>query len=562
MKSLRLCGGAVHEREMLLKLIGILSAGSGRDAMFGALLPLLQHWSGCEAVGVRLRQGDDYPYFQSTGLSESFLTMESGLCGRDKEGQVLLGDDGAAVLECMCGAVIQGRVDVSQPCFTAKGSFWTNSTTAFLAKARRKGLPQSARNRCNQAGYESMALVPLCFHSKTFGLLQFNDKRTGRFTRRRIAFLEKMADNVALALSRFQAEQDRLDGEHVYRAMFYANNAIKLLVDPDTGNIVDANPAACDYYGYPHQVLTALRIFDINPMSPEQMFKEMTKAKAATRDHYLFKHRLASGEIRDVEIFTGPITRQDKTLLFSIIHDVTDRVQAEEMRQRVEGMIRHDIKSPLSGIIGLSALVREALPRGKTWDWAQTIHETSSQLYTLIGLNLDIFKMEQGLYELQAEPCDLAHLLLRLDRSFGPALKNRDLTMPMSLDGVPLEHGQTLPAWGNPVLLETMFSNLLQNALEASPAGAAITVTLRTAPPEGPDDPGTVAVAIHNLGAVPPNIRERFFEKYATSGKVDGTGLGTYSALMIAEVHGGAISFTSSETDGTRVLVTLPVRAR
>jgi len=95
-----------------------------------------------------------------------------------------------------------------------------------------------------------------------------------------------------------------------------------------------------------------------------------------------------------------------------------------------------------------------------------------------------------------------------------------------------------------------MFSNLIKNALEASPEGAAVTISM--------DRESSGVVRIHNPGVVPKEIREHFFDKYVTSGKSSGTGLGTYSARLIAETQGGKIALSTSESDGTTISVLLP----
>lgn len=98
-----------------------------------------------------------------------------------------------------------------------------------------------------------------------------------------------------------------------------------------------------------------------------------------------------------------------------------------------------------------------------------------------------------------------------------------------------------------------MLGNLARNAVEASPPGSTASISLR--------DGGAAIIAIHNEGAIPANIRERFFEKFATAGKKGGTGLGAYSARLIATTLGGTIAHTSSERDGTTITVTLPRRS-
>lgn len=100
------------------------------------------------------------------------------------------------------------------------------------------------------------------------------------------------------------------------------------------------------------------------------------------------------------------------------------------------------------------------------------------------------------------------------------------------------------------MLLYPMLANLIKNAVEASPEGDRITISLTNG--------DSAVISIHNKGTVPEDVRDRFFEKYATSGKTGGTGLGTYSAKLIAETLGGRIGFDSSEGNGTTVTVVFP----
>jgi signal transduction histidine kinase len=109
---------------------------------------------------------------------------------------------------------------------------------------------------------------------------------------------------------------------------------------------------------------------------------------------------------------------------------------------------------------------------------------------------------------------------------------------------------------GEETLLETMFTNLIKNAIEASPEGGTVTVSMNTIEMQG--QPFHL-IDIHNLGVIPMDIRENFFEPYTTSGKASGTGLGTHSALLVARTHKGDINFTTSEQEGTHLLVSLPV---
>ncbi|MCL4294638.1 MAG: PAS domain S-box protein [Anaerolineae bacterium] len=129
---------------------------------------------------------------------------------------------------------------------------------------------------------------------------------------------------------RKQAEEALQESEERYRSLFQNNHSVMLLMDPGNGDIIDANPAACAFYGYPREEITGLKISDINRLSREQVFAEMEQAKRERRNQFFFRHRLANGEEREVEVFSGPIEFYGKTVLYSIVHDITERRQAEE----------------------------------------------------------------------------------------------------------------------------------------------------------------------------------------------------------------------------------------
>ena len=147
-----------------------------------------------------------------------------------------------------------------------------------------------------------------------------------------------MAEN-EMDLSRRQVEDlqsgvfrlQQSDSEVLYRSLFENNHAVMLLIDPETAAIKDANPAACSYYGWSREELKGRKIYDINTLTIEEVAAQMNLARSEKRRNFFFKHRRADGGIRDVEVYSGPLTVKGETLLYSIIHDITDRVQAQEL---------------------------------------------------------------------------------------------------------------------------------------------------------------------------------------------------------------------------------------
>ncbi len=140
---------------------------------------------------------------------------------------------------------------------------------------------------------------------------------------------------------RRDTEQALRDSEELFHSIFEHSHAVMLLIDPDTGNIINANPAAVAFYGFSYNELVSMNISAINQLPREKVAAERQHAKSEERNYFIFPHRLANGQIRTVEVRSHPIKTKDRTLLFSIIHDITERRQAEESLRLSEEKYRN-----------------------------------------------------------------------------------------------------------------------------------------------------------------------------------------------------------------------------
>ncbi|EFL51511.1 PAS/PAC sensor signal transduction histidine kinase [Solidesulfovibrio fructosivorans JJ]] len=236
-----------------------------------------------------------------------------------------------------------------------------------------------------------------------------------------------------------------------------------------------------------------------------------------------------------------------------VVHDITARKQEEQFRENVERIIKHDIKGPLINLFSLAQLVMDGVNDISMMQAFPQIMLGIRQVIHLIHSVEPLRQMERGEYTPAKESIEIYQILGTVKESLAVLSSQDQVGIVLQATALDCSPGEARLC-GEAFLIEDMFMNLVKNAVEASPPKGRVTVTCQTVP-------GALRIIIHNAGAVPEAVRDRFFEKYATAGKVYGTGLGTYSAQLIAKAHGGRIELATSEAEGTTVTVVLPCSA-
>ena len=130
------------------------------------------------------------------------------------------------------------------------------------------------------------------------------------------------------------------EAESRYKSIFHNNLAVMLLVDPENGHIVDANPAAVSFYGWPLSEIQNMHISQINTLPSGELTAAMKRSAGKTQNYFHFKHNRASGDQVDVEVYSGPIDFDGRTLIYSIVHDISDRTAALKALQESEERFR------------------------------------------------------------------------------------------------------------------------------------------------------------------------------------------------------------------------------
>jgi PAS domain S-box-containing protein len=134
------------------------------------------------------------------------------------------------------------------------------------------------------------------------------------------------------------------ESEERFRSLFEHHNAVLFLFDPVSGAIVDVNEAAARFYGYTRARMREMNVNEINRLGPDEIAAEAKQRGIEKRDYFIFPHHLANGEVKIVEVHSTPIAAQGKALFFSIIHDITERKQAEKALQNYREQLEELVK--------------------------------------------------------------------------------------------------------------------------------------------------------------------------------------------------------------------------
>lgn len=268
-----------------------------------------------------------------------------------------------------------------------------------------------------------------------------------------------------------------------------------------------------------------------------------------------FRMETSYGQIRYYNInFAVLRSGGDAKGVRGTVMNITEHKKAELLKEDIERIMRHDLKTPLNVIINMPAIM--LYDANLTQDQRENlefIQQAGYRMLDQINESLTIYKMETGAFSLEPKDLNLCDIVRRQAVEAGLSENRRGVNIVLEYEGRPLSEKDSLIIPGDQLLCHSMLGNLIKNAAEASPDGGTVTICLGTRD-------GCAVLSISNKGVVPSAIRGSFFEKYSTAGKHGGTGIGTYSAKLMVEAHNGTISFETSEEKGTTVFINLPLK--
>ncbi len=348
---------AERYQHLSAEILGALNEPLGVPDVVNHILMAIKRETGLDAVAIRLRSGDDFPYFVQSGFSPEFLSTENSLIAREKNDGPCRDEKGNISLECTCGLVISGKTDPANPLFTKGGSCWTNDSLPLLDLPANQDPRLHPRNVCIHQGYCSVALIPIRAGGDIVGLLQLNDRKKNCFTLETIQFFEGLSASIGVALMRKQQEDALRASEKRYRLLFERNLA-GVLRSTLGGRALDCNQAGARMLGYdsPEEVL-ALPMTDLYHKSSdrEAVLAELKRAKSITNYELKFRRKDGNpvwliGNMNLIEDDSG-----DGGIVEGTLVDITERKRAEEMHERLAAVVESSddaiISKTLDGII-------------------------------------------------------------------------------------------------------------------------------------------------------------------------------------------------------------------
>jgi PAS domain S-box-containing protein len=402
---------------------------------------------------------------------------------------------------------------------------------------------------------------------------------------------------------RKRAENALRESEERFHRIFLGHDAIMLLIDPKTGAISDANPAAAHFYGYSTEQLHQMTIQEINTMPAEEVARQRTMANEEKRNYFIFPHRLANGAIRTVEVHSSPITIRNETLLFSIIHDITERKRAEEevrkisanLAQRIADRTRelsdsqlallnvvddlnrhsknldaanekleaankeleafsysvsHDLRAPLRHLGGFVELLNEKLPAStgqEVGHYLKVISDATAQMSRLVDDLLSFSRM--GRAEMLKVKIRFDELTREAIETLRTETRGRDIAWKI----VPLPE-----VTGDAAMLRLVMVNLIANAVKFT--GAKPKTEIEIGCDQSNEDEYIFSVRDNGAGFDMKYADKLFhlFQRLHRADEFEGTGAGLANVRRIVQRHGGRTWAEGAVGNGAVFYFSLP----
>lgn len=385
--------------------------------------------------------------------------------------------------------------------------------------------------------------------------------------------LPSIIENAYYSMRLAREHEALLESEKRYRALFEESHVVMLLIDPESGQIVDANKAAVRFYGWSYEQLTAKNFSEINTLSANELLKAEEVVSEREFNSVIVKHQKADGTMCDVEVFSNPIEVGGQVLLYAKIYDITERIASEREREKLHrkltqaqkmeafgqlaGGIAHDFNNILSAVIGFTELAIDQVPKSSPLEGdLQEIYTAGKRAKDLVQQIL-AFARQSEEKEGPVVVSSIAKEVLKLIRSSTPT--TIEIKKNISSNSMIM---------GNAIQIHQIIMNLCSNAVYAMDEGGVLECNLEDVGVS--DVPGIqksgasenyIKMTVSDTGSgISSDIIESIYDPYFTTKPLgEGTGMGLSMVHGIVMTYGGEITVSSEPGRGTTFSLYLPI---
>ena len=561
------------------KILTLLNTATPFNETINLILDYLQKSFGFDAIGIRFKQGEDYPYLIQNGFNAEFLRTEDSLIERNGDGVICRDENDKACLACTCGLVISGHSDAASPLFTEGGSFWTNDSSILLGLTSEEEPRYHPRNHCIHDGFMSIALIPIRQSGEIVGLLQLNKRKNDYFTPVLISFFESIGETIGVALMRKQGEEALHESEALYR------NLVEKSLDgvyksSHEGKFIEVNSAMVKMLGYSSK--EELKEIDIKTqLYFEPSDRESLMAQEIREESGVYSLKRKDGSAIWVEDHAWYDFDENGEILFheGIIRDVSERKQREdEIRKLNESLeqqviertsqlessnkklafqlmeleqfayiTNHDLQEPLRTLTHFTQLITD--------DYSDKLDEDGKKYIEFIhnaGFRMKELVMDLLEYSLLGK--EVALTLVDCNEIVGHVLADLEDSIGASRALITVQQLPVLP--GFPTELRLLFQNLIMNAIKFQKKDVAPVINISV---ESQETEWLFSVSDNGIG-----IDEKYndkifiiFQRLHNRSDYEGTGIGLAHCKKIVELHGGRIWVESKPGEGSSFRFTI-----
>ena len=394
--------------------------------------------------------------------------------------------------------------------------------------------PPQEQDILGEQGILSLLVLPVWAQGRWLGFVGLDEtKAARRWTKEEISFLQTASDMIGSFFEARNIREELRTGEEYMRSVVEGAIDIIYTLSPSTGAFEYVSPSWRALLGHdPDEVVGRSFQEFVHPDDLDKcrdFFEEVIRT-GMSRTGFEFRviHANRSTRFYTTNAATVLHGNGKASRFVGIARDITAQREFEQLKEDVDRILKHELKTPLNAILALPGAM--ALDDNLTAEQREDlllVEESARRMLQTINLSADLYKLESGIYHYQPESVDLLEMLEHLLRNIKPLAARRSISLSLTLDNSPLQDGDSLFLPGEESLLNSVFFNLLVNAVEASPPGEAVDVDVETGDP--------VLVRVENQGGVPGEIRNRFFREIRHPRQEAGHGTGN----LQRPAHGG-----------------------